>query len=76
MQGQAWNKILGKSVSLKIFYLQEQEQKAGRKMKCGCQDELPCAVPGPALAGLWSTDESYATPDLILEISVPVETSL
>lgn len=45
-------------------------------MKCGCQDELPGAVPGPALARLWSADESYATPDLILEISVPVETSL
>lgn len=45
-------------------------------MKRGCQGELPSAVPGPAVASLWSTDELHAALDLILEIGVPVETSL
>lgn len=31
---------------------------------------------GLAVAGLWSTHELHAALDLILEISVPVETSL
>lgn len=80
MRGQARNKILGKSVSFKFIYLfifyknksEKQEQKRTVAIRVSCL----CAVPGPALASLWSTDESYGSRPDPRNQSVPVETSL